>query len=261
MTYVAILRARRIFIRFVVVFVVLAIFDVFATLGTIHHGVITVDGRMQQVRVPAGALVAAVGFVAIVCATFLASGLDADYRRAAIAWTRPFPRLMHALTAYAVDAVAVVALWVFLLALMAVCVGVEGLGGTIVPVAAGFDSVLPVAAAAAMFYGLIVAAGAAWPGHGDRVTGLAWAATLIVPVLASIHELGVFHPVFVALNYLDPLSYAGNVHIGQQVAMVGTNGAQASAWSAPLRAAVAAGWAILFLSVGTRLWTTREVAA
>ncbi len=103
------------------------------------------------------ALLGIAAYAPLLLAPFLALGLDAEYRTAAIAWTRPTARLAIAGRYLAVDALALLLGWLGAVGLVTIAMGILGWGGHLV-----VDGFVPAMlfvglAAPVLWYGLIVA--------------------------------------------------------------------------------------------------------
>ena len=187
----------------------------------------------------------------LVLAAFLAVGLDAEYKTAAITWTRPISRLAIALRYVAVDGGALLAAWV--LTLVAAFIVIFAIG---VEKYLSFDNHVASAAmlvigAAVMWYGLVVLVTTLLPGRGNAIAGGSWGYALIVPGLAQIPFPPLLHQVMVALNYINPMVYIGQGS-GARSLLPGSGDQHAIAtWLIGLAA----------IAIATQLWTKREVPA
>ncbi|HEY0394513.1 MAG TPA: hypothetical protein VGD01_08445 [Candidatus Elarobacter sp.] len=214
--------------------------------------------------IPLAGLLLGAAFGPILLAGFMAVGLDAEFKTAAITWTRPVERLRIALTYVAIDVATLLAAWAFTIAVALIGIAALGLAqyvngsdahqlGTWLPLAFG---------CALMWYGLVLLCTTLLPGRGNAIVGASWAYALFVPGLAAIPFPPLLHKVMVALNYINPLAYLsssgpdrGGVHV-----QAGGEG-QFFGGSAPSHALVAWLIAIAAVAIGTRLWTVREVPA
>ncbi len=253
MEYVALLRARRVLVWYggIVAAVLLLILYGIAT----HSGstVVKVDGHHPNV--PLADLIAGAAFASVVVASFLAGGLDAEYKTAAITFTRPLPRLqiahryaaVAALTAVAATAITALALFVGLAA-------ANALPYVTFTHVTDLAYVATIFGAAVMWYGLVVLVAALFPGRGQLIVGLSWAFTLIVPGIAQgFQRPEVLHAVFGALQYLDPLAYVGEIGPAGNRSPLG--------FSSEARAALAWAIGLAAYAAGTILWSRREVSS
>ncbi len=105
MTYVAMLRGRRVLTRYAIFLacgLVLALAIIFSQHGNHLH--VETSGIRSTHSIPLAAIVGGSAFAAYLVVTCLGANLDAEYRTAAIAWTRPLSRYAIALRFFAVDA-------------------------------------------------------------------------------------------------------------------------------------------------------------
>ena len=246
MEYVEILRARRVLFWYTAVllggFVLTAI-----AIYSSHH----VNGGLNGHDL--SAFVGAASFGALIVATFLATGLNAEHATTAIIWTRPQSRETIAWRYIAVDFAAILAAFAILLAFI---LGGMALFGVLSLVwfdpAASLTVFLLGMGAAAMWYGLIAAAAARVEGHGARFAGLSWAVFIILVLVAVAPLPDLLHYLIVALNYLNPLAWLGNLGSSHG------DGGHLIPFSAPVRAAGA--WLIAMVAIvaSVKLWSTRE---
>jgi hypothetical protein len=245
--YVEIVRARRVLFWYtaalLISFVVTAIAVYFS-----HH----VNGGPNR-HENLSAFVGAAAFGALIVATFLATGLNAEHATTAIIWTRPQSRETIAWRYIAVDFAAILAAYAILLAFI---VGGMALFGVLSIVA--FDPARSLTVfllgtgAAVMWYGLIAVAAARVEGHGARLAGLSWAVFIILVLMAALPLPDLLHYLVVALNYLNPLAWLGNLGSSH------SDGGHLIPFSAPVRAAGA--WLIAMIAIvaSVKLWSTRE---
>lgn len=252
MEYVAILRARRVLTWYGGILGAALLMMLYGVLT--HHPTVQTDN--PHAGVPLSALIAGAAVAAVTLAAFLAAGFDAEYKTAAIAFTRPLSRIRIAQRFVLVAAVAMLVAFVATLAaIFIVIASMNALkyitmdGGLNVPL------VLAALGCAAMWYGLVVLVAALFPGRGGTIVGLSWAYALIVPAFAHADLPVAFHALFSVLQYLDPLAYVGSIGSAHQ----GTP--PLGIESVGVRAAMA--WAIgaAALASGVTLWAKREVPA
>ncbi|HEY4440266.1 MAG TPA: hypothetical protein VGN14_07395 [Candidatus Elarobacter sp.] len=256
MTYLAALRAKR------TVLIVMIVLTVLAAIATyfVVRAELRVHTWTQHSPWPFSALLAGTGVIAVIVATILGSALDGVSRAPALAFTRPEPRALSALRIYAVDAVAVLAVW-------AAGVVLAVIGAVItrtfwVTFGADIAGVLFLfCAVSLMWYALITLTAVFFPGRGGAISGASWAIALILPGLAAIGFPQPVHGLLQALLYLDPMAYLQG-HAGVDL---GSSPKQSPIdllfTTAPARAAVAGAIGVVALALATRFWTTREVSA
>jgi hypothetical protein len=201
---------------------------------------------------PMEILLAGAAFGPMILAAFMAVGLDAEFKTAAITWTRPVSRLAIALRYVAVDGATLLAAWVLTLVACAIPIVATGLGKYITFGSRDFVFLALVFGAAVMWYGLVVLLTTLLPGRGGAIAGGSWGYALIVPGLAAIPFPTALHQVMVALNYLNPMAYIGNRSSESHSIIIGTLPQHAVAtWLIGLAA----------VAIATQLWTRREVPA
>ena len=250
MEYVEMLRARRVLTWYGgIVFALLALGLALAFKDGGPH--IRMSGARPNV--PFDAIVAGAAFGPMILAAFLAVCFDAEYKTAAITWTRPLSRMGIALRYLAVDAAAMIAAWLLTILAVLICLVVLGLASYITFQSNAVNVVFLAFGCAVMWYGLVVLLTALLPGRGNAIAGASWAYVLIVPGLSKIPFPAALHQVMVALNYLNPLAYIGSIGSSRPDSVIaGSQGAH-----------IAAVWVIgiAAVAIGTRLWATREVPA
>jgi hypothetical protein len=247
--YVEILRARRVLTWYGgIVFVLLALGLALVFKDGPPHIQMSRDAHPE---IPFAALMAGASFAPLVLAAFLGVGLDAEYKTAAIAWTRPFSRITIALRYVLVDAGAMVGALVLTLAAALLSVVVLGLTKYLT-FGGDFLTVMWLAlGCAVMWYGLVLLVTVLLPGRGNAIAGASWAYALIVPGLSQIPFPHALRQAILALNYLNPLAYLGNAGSpGSRTLIAGTHVQHAiAAWLIGIAA----------IAIATRLWSVREV--
>ena len=261
MQHIEILRALRLLRRYAVVLVLGLAF----TLAMIARGgrFSTAPGASHSV--PFAAMLAGAAFAGLIVATFLAPALDNEYKTAAIAFTRPISRVNLALRYFAVDALTVVV--ATLLGLAAALIAVAFAGGLAYLNfdRSVWDIVIVFGAATVMWYGLIVAAAALFPGRGPMIAGASWAFAFVVSGLLTAPFPAALHALIVALSYLDPIVYIGSVgdtsspHAKAAVSVM--FGQSPMSLPGNVRVLLALALGALFLTFGTQLWSKREIPA
>jgi len=256
MEYVELLRARRVLfwyggILFALIAIGLALaFKDGPPVVQMSHG--------RNLQIPFEALVVGAAFGPLILAAFLGVGLDAEFKTAAITWTRPLARMTIALRYVAIDLGALIVAAIITFAAVMICITALGLlkfvtyGSNGIPPLGPAEYVLLGLGCAVMWYGLVVLVTMLLPGRGSAVAGGSWAYALIVPALAEIPFPPALHHVMVALNYVNPLAYIGSHgrNGGANHVVVGSS----------LQHAVAV-WliGIVAVAIATQLWVRREV--
>jgi len=247
MTYVEVLRARRLVFWIAAIVALQVVLAVWSLLSSHGH----VD---RPSAIPMTWLLAIGGIGPLIAASFLGGNISAEGTTLAILWTRPATRTAIAWRYFAVDAVAMLLAYLIVLAgevLIAAFVGVanrlwfdSGSAGTIAIVLSG----------SFMLYAYIRLGSARLTGRGGVLAGAIWAAMFLVPGLAHLPLPAPFHLPLVGLEYVSPLTWIGSLggseHHNADASVVGL--------SVGWRALVAAVIAIVALVASVQLWVTRE---
>jgi hypothetical protein len=246
MEYVHILRARRILTWYTGILVAGLIIEAISYYGGSHRN--TQDGSIGFHLLAAGA-----GAAALIIATLVAPGLSAEAANTtALIWTRPVPRDAIAARFIGIDIAAIAIGYVITLA--GIMVGIAIVGGfpmvTYEP-AAILRSVALAAGGALLWYAVISAAAARFPGRGPLIAGLSWG---VFPVLAALYHAHNFpiwlHDVIFVLDILNPMAWLGGTTPQGNSSII-----PFSEWGRVL-GETAIGVALVVASV--RLWSTRE---
>jgi hypothetical protein len=249
--YVEILRARRVLFWYTAALLgcfVLTVISVYS-----RHAHVTGGGEPNG-HENLSVIVAAATFGALIVATFLATGLNAEHATTAIIWTRPRSRETIAWRYIAVDLAAILAAYVILLAFIVAGLALFGLLQQVwFDPAKSLTAFLLGIGGAAMFYGLIAVAAARVEGHGARFGPLGWAICLILAAVTAAPVPELLHYLIVALNYLNPLAWLGNMGLSHS-----GSGSHVIPFSPPVRAAGAWLIAIVAIVASVKLWATRE---
>jgi len=251
--FVAMLRAARVLKWYAAV---LAVIEVLVFIAIFHGGRPHIGDaphmRGSQSGIPFDALLLGGLLGPLVVSSFLAAGLDGEYRTAAIAWTRPIARLGIAARYIVVDAVALLAAWLVTLVACLIPLAATGLLKfiTFTP-ALGGKAFLLGTGIAVMWYGLVVITAALLPGRGGAVAGWSWGVFLILPGLAHAPFPQLIHEIIIALNYLNPFAYLGGIGSGSNILGLEPALRISLPWIIGIAAVVA----------GTQLWARREVPA
>jgi hypothetical protein len=247
MEYVELLRARRLLTWYGgILFVLLALGLALAFKD--GPPVVHMNGATQG-SIPLGAILAGSAFGAVVLAAFMAVAFDAEFKTAAIIWTRPMSRMAIVARYLAVDAATLIAAWLITFAVVLIALTAVGLGKYIVPTQ--MDWFLLPLGCAVMWYGLVLLVSMLLPGRAGAIAGGSWAYALIVPGLSQIPFPPLLHQVVFALNYINPMAY------------IGTSSKNGTFLPGSPDAHTIAVWliGIAAIAAGTRLWATREVPA
>ena len=250
MEYVEIQRARRVLFWYTVSLLGLFVLTAIAVYSSHPH----VSGGGPNGHQDLSSFVGAAVFGALIVATVLATGLNAEHATTAIIWTRPRSRESIAWRYIAVDFAAILAAYAILLAFI---IGGMALFGALQYVwfdaARSLTQFLLGMGGTAMWYGLISVAAARVEGHGARFAGLSWAIFLILVLVTAAPLPALLHSLIIALNYLNPLAWLGNM--GSTHA---DGGNHVIPFAASIRAAGAWAIAIVAIVASVKLWATRE---
>lgn len=245
MEYVEILRARRVLIIFGGLLVLGLVVEAITWHFSTGHNQSNGTERFSS-------LVGVGAFGAVIIATFVVSGLNAEAAHTgALIWTRPASRDVIAWRFVAVDAAAIAIGYVMLLVAMIAGVAVVGALGSIV-----FDRPESARAfaiglgGAFMWYGIVSLTAARLPGRGPLLAGLSWA---VFPIMAGMTQANLvdwLHALIVAVNFANPFAWLGGMTEHGNTSFI-----PLSPW-----ARVAGEWliAVAAVAASVRLWATRE---
>jgi hypothetical protein len=257
MTYVAVLRARRVLSWFFGVFFAL-IAILFA--ATLHSGGVDVQVHGGTPAVPLNAILIGSAFAGFIVAPFLAGGLSGDIPHYPIAWTKPVPRTTLASRNVLVDLTALgvtyaVVIMVCLAIGEAIAIAVYRQPLTIDAHNAPLDIALALGTAV-MWYGLVFAGATFFPGRGGTVAGASWAVFVGIPTFAVPRLPQPIHGVFAALTYVDPLAYIGGVSVSG-----GRAASHALVFGGAQLPCAIGSWTIGLAAIAAGIWlyTKREV--
>jgi hypothetical protein len=247
MEYVEILRARRVLTWYCgALLAMLAI-----TVISMYSGHAKI-GDMKG-PIPLFLIISGCAFGAMIVATCVAPGLNAESNTLAIAWTRPVTRTSIVLRYIAVDVAAIVAAYAFTVAIVLVWCALFGLFGHITT-----DRDVPLSLAnglgcALMWYGLVAVVAAPLNGRGNLVAGLSWGVFVVGGSLLAAPFPDPIHAMLVFLSYFNPMTYF----------LGGGNGEHKAHYIVHLTpeilTLIAWGFVIVTLAGTVRLWSTREV--
>jgi hypothetical protein len=249
MEYVEILRTRRVLFWFAVTLLATAALNVLS-FGHVHT---STGAHTHTDHIPLSAFIVGAIFVSYIILACVAPGLSNESNTSPISWTRPMGR----------DAIA----WRFVLvdfATIALCFCVTLGAGWFAIWAYGFAGAITYDSAApyefalgvgtvVLWYGLIVALSARFPGRGGMIAGLTWGAFFILAALWALPLPWLIHDLVTGLNYLSPLAY-----ISASAGDASNHGHHAITLSDPWLAIVPWCIGIVMLVAGVRLWSTRE---
>lgn len=268
MEYVEVLRARRVltwFCGILIVAVAIVVYSVYAAHGFTQHGSGT--ERLSE-------LLKLCTFGAMIVATCVAPGLNAESSTVAITWTRPRSRAAIAWRYIAVDAATIAIAYVFLAVVEIAVTGLFGALGYIV-----IDGSVPVVVlngigCALMWYGLVTVVTARMDGRGGLISGLSWAAFLVAGGLWAAPFPPLIHNLLTYVDYFNPLTYVLNIGPDTDPTTVttstSTNGHLVTQHvtahahhvlnlSPELLTLIAWCFVVVTLVATVRLWSTREV--
>jgi hypothetical protein len=249
MEYVEILRARRVLTWYCAILLGMLAISVISLYSGHHPNIYGGHGSLAV-----SAILTGCAFGAMIVATCVAPGLNAESNTLAIAWTRPIPRASIVLRYIAVDVVAIIVAYAYTFAIVLAFCALLGFAGHIF-----VDADIPLAllnglGCALMWYGLIMVVAAPLNGRGALIAGLSWGAFVVIGVLWSAPFPTAIHAVLTFLNYFNPLTYFagensdGHAH-GHEVLMLSPEILTLIAW----------GFVAVTLAGTVRLWSTREV--
>ena len=211
MAYVEILFARRMFVWFAAIVVMIAIFVVGSTLS--FPGNIKVQ---HAHAVGFGAIFGIAGYIACIMATMLAATLNRDRSHLAYMWTRPIPRERIALGYMVVDVVAIV-LAFFLIAGLTAMILTNVPNVHLVSDPKTGASLARFLAMPLMWYAVVEAA-TSWNGlRAQTVGGLSWAVFWCLLILATISLPTPLTQIIALVNVLNPLAYAVSASAGSSI--------------------------------------------
>jgi hypothetical protein len=247
MQYVEMLRARRVLTWYCGILLgalVIAVISVYSGHAHMHGSLGTT--RLSE-------LLEGCAFGAMIVATCLAPGLNAESSTLAIVWTRPMSRPAIAWRYIAVDAVTIVIAYAFVLAIILAFHASFGVLGQI-----DLDGAVPMTVVngigcALMWYGLVNVVAARLDGRGGLIAGLSWAVFLVTGGLWHAPFPPLLHGLITFLDYFNPLTYlgGGSSANGGEVRVL--------ALSPDVLTLIAWAFVAVTLVATVRLWSTREV--
>lgn len=247
MQYVEILRARRVLTWYCAILLGALVFTVIS----FYSGHVQMHGGHTSTQL--SDLLKGCAFGAIVVATCLAPGLNAESGTVAIAWTRPISRDAIAWRYIAVDVVTILFAYAFAVVVAVAFLAVFGLlsqvdvdGGVPMTVVNGIGCAL-------MWYGLVNVVAARMDGRGALIAGLSWAVFLVTGGLWHAPFPPLLHGLITFVDYFNPLTYfngGSSANNGEvRVLALSTDVLTLIAWA----------FVAVTLVATVRLWSTREV--
>lgn len=251
MHYVELMRARRVLIGYGIA--LLAIIAVTALSMLAGPGHVHTDFKVGSAPVIlSSSIVAGCIFGALIVATLMIPGLNAEATTTPIIWTRPIARDTIAWRYVAIDLATIVVAFLGTVACVYIVLAIVGVLKYAVFDAKTVTATLLGLGCIVMWYGLVSAVAARLPGRGGMFAGLSWVVFLVQAALTVAPFPWVIHEIIVALNYLNPFAYLGSVNSGNVhdplVVDLPAAGRAAAAWLIGIAAIIAS----------VRLWSTRE---
>jgi len=247
MQYVEILRARRVLTWYCGLFLGALIIVTIS----FYSGHAQLDGKMEFV--PLASLIKGCAFGALILATCVAPGLNAESSTLAIAWTRPMSRAAIAWRYIAVDVATISVGFAFLIALVLAFFALFGQLGEVTIDAGIVPALLGSLGCALMWYGLITVVTARMDGRGGLIAGVSWGVFVVLGLLWIVPFPAPLHGLITILNYFDPLAYFTGVSSD------GTGGRTIIPLDPNVKTAIAWGFAVVTSVATVQLWSTREV--
>jgi hypothetical protein len=247
MEYVEILRARRVLTWYCGIL-----------LAALLVSVISVYSGHSHMTGPPGAiplsdLLKGCAFGAIIVATCVAPGLNAESNTLPITWTRPMSRAAIAWRYIAVDAVTIVIGYVFATVIALAFLASFGLLGNVTVDGDVPMTVLNGIGCSLMWYGLVNVVVARLDGRGGMISGLSWAFFLVIGGLWVAPFPPLLHGLLTFLNYFNPLTYF------QSVTSPHSTTHTVLALNPDLLTLIAWCFVAVTLVATVRLWSTREI--
>jgi len=206
-------------------------------------------------KVPLSILCAFAAFAALVLATILGTSLNSENDRGGFAFTKPVSREQLALTYFAVDAVAVVAVFALSMLLGFVGLWIVGILGRLYVDASALEIAVTGLAEALMWYGLLQVVSAPLRPRLGNLRGISWPIFLGLAAMYGFTGFGpIFHDFVAAVDFLNPLVYDTSLNIeGPAVTTSSIVGL-----SEPVRLAITSGIGILGCGLAALNWRRVE---
>ena len=247
MEYVEILRARRALTWYCGILLAVLVVTVISVYSKHSH----MTGSPGTISL--SDLLKGCAFGAIVVATCVAPGLNAESGTLAIAWTRPMSRAAIAWRYIAVDALTIVVAYAFAVFIALAFLVPFGLLGSVVVDRDVPMTILNSVGCSLMWYGLVNVVAARMDGRGGLVAGLSWAVFLVIGGLRVAPFPPLLHGVLTFLNYFNPLTYFQSVSSSHSTTHT------VLPLSPDLLTLIAWCFVAVTLVATVRLWSTREV--
>ena len=247
MEYVELLRVRRALVSYVV-----ALAFVFLLIWIVLHGngAIRLNLRFGNKGMDAEDLLDISGIGALFLATTFAGNLAGESATLPFLWTKPVTRTMLALRFVAIDVLGLaagIALVAFIVLIVAA--GTGNFGGVHFVRANAATAALALGAPLAWYGITLLAASRLGPGSAARAGALLWPVFIVLIFLEFTQLPPAAHTAVIVLEHADPLAY-----------LVVNDKAGAGILAADSLQRAAACWAIALVTItaGIRLWSTRE---
>jgi hypothetical protein len=183
-----------------------------------QHGAAAAPAKADDI--PWVVLLGGAGLIAAIMATVLGSSLARENDHLEVAWTKPRSRTRYATALMVVDAAGIIIAQLIAFAFIVTPILLLAKVSRIV---GGPDDALnairfvlfPLA-----WYGLIVALSASVRGRAGMVQGLIWPVALGLAALSAAPLPGIWHRIFAAINFINPMSYITYHDRGSDVQIV-----------------------------------------
>lgn len=250
MEYVEVLRTRRVLFWFGVTLLATLVLNLLS-FGHLHTSADTPHDITG--KIPLSGFIIGSIFITYIIVAFVAQNLSNEGNTLAITWTRPMTRYAIAWRFVVVDFATIAVCFCVTLAAGLLAVWAYGFGSAIrLDSAASYELLLGVGTVV-LWYGIIVAASARFPGRGGMIAGLSWGAFFVLASLWALPLPWLIHDIVTVLNYLSPLAY-----ISAAAGSASNGGHHAITLPDPWLAIVPWCIGIVMLVGGVRLWATRE---
>lgn len=267
MDYVEFYRVRRALTLFTIVIGVATIIAVVGLHATLAGHAIVIDdsgasrpidahNALAKARIPLGTILGCAGYVSVVMATVFAWSLNKENDGAHFVFVKPISRERLALQYFAIDAIGILSAFAIGCVAGFAALASFGLLGHVTSDGRSVWIGLLGLAIAFMWYGIMQAISAGYPGKGGSLVGWSWAVFGLLVGLQSATFLG---PAVVGLarvlNIFNPIAYFSG--------LVSSNGGAtvSSLIALPLesRVFVTFGFGIVGCAIAVRQWKRVEV--
>lgn len=159
-------------------------------------------------KAPIEILFAIAGFAAAIFGMVIGCALASENAgHLEVAWTRPASRVGYALRVTLVDAIGIITMFAFVLALSAALITIKGWWPDIHTDAASVPLAARLFAFPFAWYGLVAALTASLRGGAGLVAGLSWPVASIAIVLEKLHPQSILGKILTVVNAINPLLY------------------------------------------------------